>query len=315
MTDDIDVTQFNVPCDQNWLEGGTEPTFGSTEDPTSGLWSGIYWIYCLANDKVYIGSAVDFRRRWAIHVTKLRRGRHHSPYLQNSWDKYGPGAFAFEVLEFIELSRLVQMEQIYLDAFQAYDRECGFNVCVVAGSVLGRISAHRGRKQSEEHIRKRSEAKRGKKHSDEAKQRMSESHRGKTISEETRQKMSESQRGRVMSEESCEKIRETLLGHVVSDETRRKIGEANRGRACREEVRRKISDAIRGRVVSEESRQKMREARIGRKGVMCSEEAKRKIGEALRGRKKSEETKQKMREAYARRKEMQSDKSILFVEE
>lgn len=302
--DEIDITRFNVPCDKNWLGGGKESTFGPIEDSESGLRSGVYWIYCLASDKVYIGSAADFKVRWVLHVRRLREGKHHSPYLQYSWDKYGESAFVFEVLEFVEPDRdwLVDREQVYMDAFQASNSEYGFNVCQTAGSCLGV-------KRSEETRQKKSEAARGRKHNEATIQKL----RDRVFSEETRQKMSESGSRKTFSEEHRQKMSEAQRGRKHSEETRKKIGEGNRGKIVSEETRYKLGDIHRGKKVSEETRQRLSEA--GR-GKTPSEETRRKLREAQRRREPvSEETKQKLREAWVRRKAMRLDGLVLQVEE
>src|SRR5579871_6058612 len=100
--------------------------------------SGLYSITNTVNGKAYIGSAVDISVRWMHHRADLRRGVHHSPYLQNSWIKYGEPAFTFSVLEYVENKEdLISREQFYIDNHQAADREHGYNVRKTAGSFLG----------------------------------------------------------------------------------------------------------------------------------------------------------------------------------
>jgi group I intron endonuclease len=57
--------------------------------------SGVYQILCVPTGKAYVGSAVNLAKRWQEHRWMLRRGQHHSQYLQRAWDKYGETAFAF----------------------------------------------------------------------------------------------------------------------------------------------------------------------------------------------------------------------------
>ncbi len=98
----------------------------------------IYQIRHIASGKVYVGSAVDPRGRRHTHVSALRRGVHHSQYLQHAWNKYGEDAFVFEVIEpvlFVE--DLITREQYWIDALRAGDRKCGYNVSPTAGSALG----------------------------------------------------------------------------------------------------------------------------------------------------------------------------------
>lgn len=54
--------------------------------------SGIYRIVNLANDKFYIGSAVNLERRWYMHRNRLNAGKHRNAHLQAAWSKYGEAA-------------------------------------------------------------------------------------------------------------------------------------------------------------------------------------------------------------------------------
>ncbi len=77
--------------------------------------SGIYVILNLITGGMYVGSSFDILYRWRKHREELRRDRHHSPYLQNSFNKHGEGAFAFIVVECIEQQDLHCVEQKYID--------------------------------------------------------------------------------------------------------------------------------------------------------------------------------------------------------
>lgn len=95
--------------------------------------SGIYQIRNTLNGKRYIGSAVDFKRRWNVHLSLLRRGRHYNFHLQAAFNKYGEATFIFEILEQIEDSmQLIAREQHYLDALLPE-----YNISPTAGSQLG----------------------------------------------------------------------------------------------------------------------------------------------------------------------------------
>lgn len=94
--------------------------------------SGVYRILCKPTGKQYVGSAKMFRTRWSLHKVKLRKNQHHAPHLQNSWNKYGPDAFEFEVLLVCDATQAVFYEQIMFDVLNPE-----FNVAQVAGSNLG----------------------------------------------------------------------------------------------------------------------------------------------------------------------------------
>lgn len=59
----------------------------------------IYKIINVVNNKFYIGSAVNFEKRKARHLWRLRRGDHVNKHLQAAWTKYGAHAFVFAVVE------------------------------------------------------------------------------------------------------------------------------------------------------------------------------------------------------------------------
>ena len=94
--------------------------------------SGIYCIRNTRNNKRYVGSAVNIAARYRTHKCDLTKGRHHSPYLQNSWKKYGPDAFEFVVLESCAVEDLITSEQRWIDTLSPE-----YNVLPNAGSNLG----------------------------------------------------------------------------------------------------------------------------------------------------------------------------------
>jgi group I intron endonuclease len=76
---------------------------------------GIYKIINIVNNKFYVGSAVDLKRRKTRHFSELRTGKHNNRHLQAAWVKYGEQAFIFVVVE--ELSQeadLLAAENVWL---------------------------------------------------------------------------------------------------------------------------------------------------------------------------------------------------------
>lgn len=98
-------------------------------------------VYCIINTvtgKRYIGSASrSIKERWALHRRALRRGDHHSTYLQRSWNKYGEAAFEFVVLEECKVEDCINREQYWIDTYTSYASANGYNVSPTAGSPLG----------------------------------------------------------------------------------------------------------------------------------------------------------------------------------
>jgi group I intron endonuclease len=98
----------------------------------------IYQIRHIDSGRVYVGSAINPRDRLTAHKYTLRKGRHHSEYLQHAWDKYGADAFVFEIIEPVLLIEdLIAREQYWIDTLRASTRKYGYNISPTAGSVLG----------------------------------------------------------------------------------------------------------------------------------------------------------------------------------
>lgn len=217
---------------------------------------------------MYIGSAFTFKSRWKNHIVELRLNRHHSPYLQASFNKYGEESFIFIVLEYVDdLLVIVKHEQIWLDKYKVYDREFGYNVCSVAGNktgvkaspqTLGKLSLLRkGVPRSEETKRKIAESWKTRVVSDEAKRNMSLAHMGKKPSEETKIKMSLSKLGNKIN-----------TGRKQSKEEIEKRANSNRGRKRSEEAKAKMSARQTGRKISEEAKRNMSIAAKKRWGTL-----------------------------------------------
>lgn len=145
--------------------------------------SGIYFIQNKKNGKVYIGSTIDFSKRWHMHKKQLAAGNHANIFLQRSYSKY-PDAFEFGIIDICDKSELIAKEQFYCDLFQSYQNTRGYNIREIVHTNLGvkvndevkqRISkSMKGRKQSPEHAKKQCEARRGRKNTFENKALQSE---------------------------------------------------------------------------------------------------------------------------------------------
>lgn len=160
--------------------------------------SGIYSITHAASGKMYIGSAVNLKRRWTEHRGKLISGKHINPKLQNSWTKHGSDAFEFAVIELVaDATDLISREQFWMDKYGV--AETGFNIAKTAGSQLGLKRS----KEAVENIRKAST---GRRHTLESKQKISAAHKGKVISEEHRKRVSAASSARTYTAEQREAI-------------------------------------------------------------------------------------------------------------
>lgn len=222
--------------------------------------SGIYKITCKANKRIYIGSAVNLRRRKNGHWHTLRKNKHHSLHLQRAWNKYSEQAFTFEVLELVLPISLTAREQYWLNKLKPFGRK-GFNGSREAGSPLGM-------KRSPEAREKMRLVQLGKKMppmSPEAKAKISQANLGRKRTPEAKAKMRQVHLGKILGKhtpEHCENIRQSKLGHEVSLETREKIRQTLLGRKLSPEHIEKRRQAQLGSKRSPETRERMRQASL-----------------------------------------------------
>ncbi len=166
--------------------------------------SGIYQITCTGNGKIYVGSAINIRRRWTGHRTDLERGEHDNPYLQRAWNKYGPDSFYFSVLEFVSPDELISREQAWIDKTRCCDRAVGFNMSPTAGSVLG--------------IQR----------SAETRAKISAFHKGRVASAETRAKIGAASRARLSSTSARAALSARTKAQLADPEVRARMSAAQK---------------------------------------------------------------------------------------
>jgi group I intron endonuclease len=206
---------------------------------------GIYQILNIVTKKCYVGSALKIESRWKDHKKMLKGGSgHHSIKLQRAWNKYGPEAFEWNILQECEEAQLTWLEAFWMDRLNSVGN--GYNSSILTlddGLVI--------RSHTEETRAKL----RGRKHTEETKKKISLAGKGRVKSETERLKHSQTLKGRKASEDTKKKMREAKLGKKRPEETRVKIKEAKLHQS--DETRKKNSLAQRGKVVSEETRKKI----------------------------------------------------------
>lgn len=95
--------------------------------------SGIYSIINIINNKMYIGSTINFSNRWSRHRYNLNNTNHSNSHLRSSWLKYGPENFIFSVIEYVEdITQLELREQFWMDKFKPE-----YNKRLIAENNLG----------------------------------------------------------------------------------------------------------------------------------------------------------------------------------
>jgi group I intron endonuclease len=160
----------------------------------------IYKIINVLNGKFYIGSAVDFKKRKARHIWRLRRGDHTNKHLQAAWGRYGEKAFVFAVVqEVLKNEDILRIENAWLK--QHVGQMYCYNVAIDATAPM------RGRSGRENPMW------------------------GRTFqhTKSAKLKIAAASKSRIQSDEEKEKRRVTMRGHNVPTETRFKISAALSG--------------------------------------------------------------------------------------
>jgi group I intron endonuclease len=239
--------------------------------------SGIYKITNISDNKLYIGSAINLKKRESNHFYDLENNKHHNVHLQRAYNLYGNNNFIFGILEYCPKEFLLIKEQYYIDTLKPE-----YNIRKFAENNLGL-------KYSEESKRKMSESAKGNKyclgykHSEEIKLRISLSHKGRKLTEDHKRKIGLGNKGIKRSKET--KIKMSLAKKMMSDETRGKMSlskkgnKNNLGKNLSEKTKQKISESNKGKKQSEGARKKMSESH---KGLKHSDEAKRKISASMK---------------------------------
>lgn len=126
------------------------------------------------NNKVYIGSAIDFKSRKRQHLHYLKNNKHQNIHLQRLFNKHDD--FLIEIVEYCEPSLLIQREQYYIDTLSPE-----INILKIAGSRLGSKHSEeakrkmKGRKMPNDLKERLIKINTGKKHTDEHKSKISKS--------------------------------------------------------------------------------------------------------------------------------------------
>jgi len=176
--------------------------------------SGVYIISY--NNKNYVGSSSNLKKRIREHFSCLKRNTHPNSRLQRAFNKYGIEAFSYKIISTCPPEYLVKLEQWFID-----NTKNTVNLNPFAYSSKGRVPKKSTRK-------KISKALMGRIISEETRQLLSKSKLGKPQpkSKETKEKMSKAKKGIVFLEEHKQKLKEAALKRSknLSD---RVLGERN----------------------------------------------------------------------------------------
>jgi group I intron endonuclease len=154
---------------------------------------GIYKIINVVNNKFYVGSAVDLKRRKTRHFSELRNGKHNNRHLQAAWVKYGEQAFVFVVVEALpDDADLLAAENVWLKAHvgKEYCYNLGVDATAPMMGVKGEASPTWGYKHSPENLKRIGVASKARVQSEEEKTKRRATMRGKPQSADVRAKIS-----------------------------------------------------------------------------------------------------------------------------
>jgi len=249
--------------------------------------SGVYLITCNKNGNKYVGSAVNFRKRFVEHKYDLLNGNHHNPHLQNSWNKYGGDCFVFSILEIVsEKSKLVEREQHWIDVLLPE-----YNISKSA------VSTRLGVKESKATLEKKSISKKRHWESLTDEQRIEFRNKIKAGVVSWRDGLSEEERKshvEKISNPHTEKTKEILRQKTLQAYASGKLSR-NRGPRS-DETKKKLSEAATLQFAEQklETARKRAEWELGREAREM--ERRRKLSEANSGKKLSKAQKEKLRE-------------------
>lgn len=160
----------------------------------------IYKIINVQNQNFYVGSAVNYEKRKARHLWRLRRGDHANKHLQAAWLKYGEQAFVFAVVQPVpDTEDLLAAENVWLK--EHVGKDYCYNLATDATApqlgMSGEKNAMWGKTFS---------------HTEDAKARIGAAAKVRVQSDEEKAKRRETMRGKPQPAEVRAKISATLSG-------------------------------------------------------------------------------------------------------
>jgi group I intron endonuclease len=193
---------------------------------------GVYYIEHIPTKRIYVGSTINFHKRFWAHRKMLRTNTHYNVKLQRAWNKHGESDFVFKILETVPIKeRILEREQHYLDTLHPH-----FNIATDA------VACMRGRRLTESQRVAHKERMRACAHKIAATLR---GRPGRKLSEEAKRQISAKLKGRRHEPDRIAKAAATRRGFKHTDEAKKKIGEASKQRIRKPETKAKVSESIR----------------------------------------------------------------------
>lgn len=184
---------------------------------------GIYMIYCIANEKAYVGRSKNINRRWQQHKWYLRTNKHYNTHLQNAWNKYGESSITFHVLENCE--NFMDRESYYTNLIGT---EYRLNMAAISDKLPISEESRNNMRIAHQKVLTNS-----------YKNKISRTLMGHHVSEETRKKISEALKGRKKpprNQEYRNNISKSQKGKLMpklSEETKQKLSVIHKSRGTR----------------------------------------------------------------------------------
>lgn len=207
--------------------------------------SGVYLIYCHANQKAYVGSSLKVRSRLARHTYDLRHNQHANQHLQNAWNLYGEAEFSMGTLQPCDPENTLCVEQWWLDIWMASGM--AFNRQPNAKSAVGVRHSTEFRQACSRRMKSNPPFK-GRQHTDESKALIGAQAKFRLASPDANPFFGKTHTAavrKVISQKAMGNRR--AAGVVRSPETRAKISGANKGRCITEEQRAQRSVTFSGK--------------------------------------------------------------------
>jgi group I intron endonuclease len=190
----------------------------------------IYLIINLQNNKIYIGSAVNFNKRKNYHLSYLRRNKHINYKLQNDFNIYGEEWFVFKIFKKAnnDYKKLLKLEQSFLDSLKP-----DYNIAKYVEQP------YYGRKHSKETIEKIRKANTGIKFSKERCERISKANKNKKrkpLSEKTKNKLKELRVSKPVNQYDLNNIFIKSYPSIKEAERQTKINRGNISDCCNNNI-------------------------------------------------------------------------------
>ena len=124
------IKGINITPVKSYLNADIDKRFVYAENKNK---SGIYILTNLTNNKCYVGSSVDLRKRftWYYSLESIEEVASIS-VISRALLRYGYSGFRLDILEYCNPEQLIKREQYYLNTIKPE-----YNILRVAGSSLG----------------------------------------------------------------------------------------------------------------------------------------------------------------------------------